>query len=99
MAMSISGRSYVVRIGGQKLMQYLLLIYADEKDWASLEEATQKAEMGKCIASGQEFAEHIATLLTPTHRRAARSVCVMISLLESSSREVAEADLIGPGQC
>lgn len=49
-------------------MQYLLLIYAGEEGWASLDETTQKAEMGKCIAFGNEFAEQIqgSNSLQPT---------------------------------
>jgi len=40
-------------------MQYLLLIYTDEKRWATMDEATQGTEVGKCMAFGKEFAEHI----------------------------------------
>ena len=40
-------------------MQYLLLIYAEEKAWASKDQATQEAEISKCMAFGKEFAEHI----------------------------------------
>jgi hypothetical protein len=42
-----------------KTVQYLLLIYSDEKDWSALDEATQVVEMGKCMAYGKEFAEQI----------------------------------------
>lgn len=49
-------------------MQYLLLIYADEKGWVSMDETKQGTEAGKCIAFGQEFAEHIkgSNALQPT---------------------------------
>ncbi len=49
-------------------MQYLLLIYADEKRWATMDEATQGTEMGKCMAFSKEFAEHIkgSNSLQPT---------------------------------
>jgi hypothetical protein len=49
-------------------MEYLLLIYADEKDWAAMSESTQGVEMGKCIAYGREFAERIkgSNSLQPT---------------------------------
>src|SRR5271167_88257 len=51
-----------------KAMQYLLLIYADEKRWAAMDETTQGAEVGKCMAFGKEFAEHIkgSNSLQPT---------------------------------
>ena len=49
-------------------MQYLLLIYADEKGWGAMDEATQKASMGECIAFGKKFADHIkgSNSLEPT---------------------------------
>ncbi len=49
-------------------MEYLLLIYADEKDWAAKSESTQGIEMGKCIAFGKEYAERIkgSNSLQPT---------------------------------
>jgi hypothetical protein len=49
-------------------MEYLLLIYAEEKGWASLDEATQSTEIGKCLIFGKEFAEHIkgSNSLQPT---------------------------------
>ena len=49
-------------------MEYLLLIYADERDWAGMNEATQGVEMGKCIAYGKEYAERIkgSNSLQPT---------------------------------
>ena len=49
-------------------MQYLLLIYADERSWATMDEDTQGAEMGKCIAFSKEFADHIkgSNSLQPT---------------------------------
>ena len=40
-------------------MEYLLLIYADEKGWAAMSEAEQGIAVGKCMAFGKEFAEHI----------------------------------------
>jgi hypothetical protein len=49
-------------------MQYLLLIYEDEKRWASLSEADVKAEIGRYRAFGQEFAGKIlgGNALQPT---------------------------------
>jgi len=49
-------------------MEYLLLIYAEEKGGATLDEATQHAEFGKCIAFGEKFAERIkgSNSLQPT---------------------------------
>ena len=49
-------------------MEYLLLIYADEKGWTAMGEATQRSEVGKCLAFGKEFAEHIkgSNSLQPT---------------------------------
>jgi hypothetical protein len=49
-------------------MEYLLLIYADEKGWAAMDEAAQGAAAGKCIAFGEAFAEHIkgSNSLQPT---------------------------------
>src|SRR5271157_5333550 len=51
-----------------KPMEYLLLIYAEEKEWAGLDEATQRAEVGKCLTFGKEYAEHIkgSNSLQPT---------------------------------
>jgi len=58
-------------------MQYLLLIYADEKRWAAMSEATQSAEVGKCMAFGKEFAEHIkgSNALQPTTTATTVRVC------------------------
>src|SRR5271169_2834062 len=49
-------------------MEYLLLIYADEKGYAAMSEADQDVAMGKCMAFGKEFAEHIkgSNSLQPT---------------------------------
>ncbi len=49
-------------------MQYLLLIYADEKGWEAMDAATRKASMGECIAFGKKFADHIkgSNSLEPT---------------------------------
>ena len=49
-------------------MQYLLLIYSDEKRWANMDEAAQGTDIGKCIAFGEEFAPHItgSNSLQPT---------------------------------
>ena len=49
-------------------MQYLLLIYEDEKRWATMNEATQGTEVGEYRAFGQQFHEHIkgGNALQPT---------------------------------
>jgi hypothetical protein len=49
-------------------MQYLLLIYEDEKRWATMSEATQGAEVAEYRAFGKEFREHIkgGNALQPT---------------------------------
>jgi hypothetical protein len=49
-------------------MQYLLLIYADEKGWASMDETAQTASIGKCIAYGEAFADYMkgSNSLQPT---------------------------------
>jgi hypothetical protein len=49
-------------------MEYLLLIYADEKDWAAMNEAAQSVAVGKCMEFGKEFAERIkgSNSLQPT---------------------------------
>src|SRR5271165_2431957 len=49
-------------------MEYLLLIYADEKRSTTMDEPTWSTEVGKCLAFGKEFAEHIegSNSLQPT---------------------------------
>jgi hypothetical protein len=49
-------------------MEYLLLIYADEKRWTAMDEPTWSAEVGKCLAFGKEYAECIkgSNSLQPT---------------------------------
>jgi hypothetical protein len=49
-------------------MQYLLLIYEDEKRWNTMSEAATGAEVGEYMAFGQEFREHIkgGNALQPT---------------------------------
>jgi len=49
-------------------MQYLLLIYEDEKRWATMSEAATGAEVGKYRAFGKEFSERIkgGNALQPT---------------------------------
>jgi hypothetical protein len=49
-------------------MEYLLLIYADEKRSTAMDEASWRAEVGKCLAFGEEYAERIkgANSLQPT---------------------------------
>jgi hypothetical protein len=49
-------------------MEYLLLIYADEKRGTAMDEPTWGTEVGKCLAFGREFAEHIkgSNSLQPT---------------------------------
>src|SRR5208283_5810437 len=49
-------------------MEYLLLIYADEKGWPAMNEADQGVAVDKCMAFGKEFAEHIkgSNSLQPT---------------------------------
>jgi hypothetical protein len=51
-----------------KLMQYLLLIYEDEKRWTTMSEAATGAEVGEYRAFGQEFRERIkgGNALQPT---------------------------------
>ena len=49
-------------------MQYLLLIYEDEKRWTTMSEATQGKEVGEYRAFGQEFSGRIkgGNALQPT---------------------------------
>lgn len=49
-------------------MEYLLLIYADEKRSSAMDEATWGAEAAKCLAFSEAQAEHIkgANSLQPT---------------------------------
>jgi hypothetical protein len=49
-------------------MQYLLLIYEDEKRWTTMNQATQTAEVGEYMAFGQKFGDHIkgGNALQPT---------------------------------
>ena len=49
-------------------MQYLLLIYEDEKRWTTMSEAATGAEVGEYRAFGEEFREHIkgGNALQPT---------------------------------
>jgi hypothetical protein len=49
-------------------MQYLLLIYANEKGWAAMSESDQGVAIGKCMAFGEEFADRIqgSNSLQPT---------------------------------
>jgi len=49
-------------------MQYLLLIYEEEKRWATISEATQGNEVGEYRAFGKEFGERIkgGNALQPT---------------------------------
>jgi hypothetical protein len=49
-------------------MEYLLLIYADEKRSTAMDEAAWSAEVGKCLAFSEKHAEHIkgANSLQPT---------------------------------
>ncbi len=49
-------------------MEYLLLIYADEKGQAAMDEPTWTAEVAKCLRFGEEHVEHIkgANSLQPT---------------------------------
>ena len=49
-------------------MEYLLLIYADEKDFVAMSEAEQGVAVGKCIAYSNEFGERIkgSNALQPT---------------------------------
>ncbi|HEY3836947.1 MAG TPA: YciI family protein [Bryobacteraceae bacterium] len=50
------------------MMQYLLLIYEEEKRWGTLNEAQVKSEVGEYMAFGQEFAGAIrgGNALQPT---------------------------------
>ena len=49
-------------------MQYLLLIYEDEKRWTTMSETTQGNEVGEYRAFGKEFADRIkgGNALQPT---------------------------------
>ena len=49
-------------------MEYLLLIYADEKGTMAMDESTWRAEAGKCIAFGEKYADRIkgSNSLQPT---------------------------------
>jgi hypothetical protein len=51
-----------------KTMQYLLLIYENEARWATMNQASQSAEIAEYCAFGKEFAEAIkgGNALQPT---------------------------------